>query len=119
MMFVASLVLLEKSEGTLQALRAAPLPTRTYLLSKVVSLTTFAIIESLVTYIVATRRIGPPKLFGWRSPEFTLGPSGHSAASLRPPCGSTHFGECSQEPCDGRTANVGQVFNLSIFNPAL
>jgi len=51
--FSASLVLLEKSEGTLQALRTTPLTATAYITSKVISLTSFALLESAIVYIVA------------------------------------------------------------------
>jgi fluoroquinolone transport system permease protein len=52
-MFSASLVLLEKSDGTLQALRATPLTSTTYIASKVITLTCFALIESAIVYVLA------------------------------------------------------------------
>ena len=51
--FAASLVLLEKSEGTLQALRTTPLTSTAYITSKVMTLTSFAVIESVIVYAVA------------------------------------------------------------------
>ena len=51
--FGASLVLLEKSEGTLQALRTTPLTCTAYIASKVITLTCFAAIESAIVYVVA------------------------------------------------------------------
>ncbi|MEE3368115.1 MAG: hypothetical protein VX346_02100 [Planctomycetota bacterium] len=51
--FAASLVLLEKSEGTLQALRTTPLTSTAYITSKVFTLTSFALIESAIVYCVA------------------------------------------------------------------
>ena len=51
--FAASLVLLEKSEGTLQALRTTPLTSTAYITSKVITLTSFALIESAIVYFVA------------------------------------------------------------------
>lgn len=51
--FAASLVLLEKSEGTLQALRTTPLTSTAYILSKVITLTSFALLESAIVYAVA------------------------------------------------------------------
>jgi len=48
--FGASLVLLEKSEGTLQALRSTPLRSRDYIGSKVITLTAFALLESAIVY---------------------------------------------------------------------
>lgn len=52
LLFGASMVLLERSEGTLLALRTSPLEIRHYLTSKVVTLTAFAVVESLVIYVV-------------------------------------------------------------------
>lgn len=52
-MFGASLLLLEKGEGTLQALRTTPLTSTAYLLSKVITLTTFAMLESVIVLVVA------------------------------------------------------------------
>ncbi len=51
--FAASLVLLEKSEGTLQALRTTPLTSTAYITSKVITLTSFALLESAIVYSVA------------------------------------------------------------------
>ena len=51
-MFGASVVLLEKSDGTLSALRTTPLTARDYLLSKVLTLSAFAVIESAIVYCV-------------------------------------------------------------------
>lgn len=51
--FGASLLLLEKSEGTLQALRTTPLTSTAYIASKVITLTTFAVFESVIVYVVA------------------------------------------------------------------
>jgi fluoroquinolone transport system permease protein len=50
--FSAALVLLERSQGTLAALRASPLTTPVYLGSKVLSLTLFAMLESVIVYAV-------------------------------------------------------------------
>lgn len=50
--FGAALVLMEKSQGTLAALRTSPLRSSTYLQSKIISLTGFALLESLVVYAV-------------------------------------------------------------------
>lgn len=47
-MFGASMLLLEKGQGTLQALRVSPITTRDYLASKVLTLSAFALAESLV-----------------------------------------------------------------------
>ena len=51
--FGASLMLLEKSEGTLQALRTTPLTSTAYITSKVITLTTFALLESAIVYVIA------------------------------------------------------------------
>ena len=50
--FGAAMVLLEKSEGTLQALRATPLTSNAYIASKVITLGAFALLEGLVIYAV-------------------------------------------------------------------
>jgi len=50
--FGAGLVLLEKSQGTLQALRATPLRTADYIGSKLITLTGFASIESAIVYAI-------------------------------------------------------------------
>lgn len=52
-MFGASMVLLDKTEGTLDALRVTPLRVEEYLGSKALSLTSFALLESGVVYLVA------------------------------------------------------------------
>ena len=51
--FVASLVLFEKSQGTLQALGASPLRSWDYINSKLITLTGFALIESLIVYALS------------------------------------------------------------------
>jgi hypothetical protein len=51
--FWGSLLLLEKSEGTLQALRVTPLTSNAYIVSKVVTLTSFALLESEIVYVIA------------------------------------------------------------------
>lgn len=56
-MFAASMVLLERSEGTLQALRVSPLTCVHYVHSKLLTLVTFAIVESFVIYAVASRGV--------------------------------------------------------------
>jgi len=66
-MFGASLMLLEKSEGTLQALRTTPLTSSTYIASKAITLTSFAILESVIVYAVSFFGVGmspAPVLFG-------------------------------------------------------
>lgn len=52
-MFVAGMVLFEKGERTLDALIVTPLRIPTYMLSKVVTLTAFALVESLLVLFVA------------------------------------------------------------------
>ena len=49
-MFGASMLLLEKSDGTLQALRVSPLTTGEYLRSKAATLTTFAVVECAIVF---------------------------------------------------------------------
>ena len=51
-MFGASLLLLEKGEGTLHALRTTPLTSTPYITSKVITLSLFAVIESVIVYAV-------------------------------------------------------------------
>jgi fluoroquinolone transport system permease protein len=66
-MIGASLLLLEKSEGTLQALRTTPLTSTAYIMSKVITLTFFAVLESVIVYVVAFSgvHLNPvPMLFG-------------------------------------------------------
>ncbi len=48
----ASLLLLEKTQGTLQALRTTPLTSNAYIGSKAVTLTTFALVESVIIYVI-------------------------------------------------------------------
>lgn len=50
--FIAGLVLLEKTEGTLDALVVTPLRTREYLASKAVTLTVVSVIENTVLVVV-------------------------------------------------------------------
>lgn len=52
-MFGASMVLFDRAQGTLDALRVSPLLAREYLLAKMVTLTAFALVESAVIYLVA------------------------------------------------------------------
>ena len=52
-MFVAGMVLFEKSERTLAALRTSPLLTRDYIASKALTLTAFAVVESLIVLGIA------------------------------------------------------------------
>jgi hypothetical protein len=51
-MFGASMVLLEKSENTLAALRVSPVTTSEYLRSKALTLTSFAALESLIVLAI-------------------------------------------------------------------
>lgn len=50
--FAAALVLMEKSQGTLNALRTTPLTSNTYIASKVITLGIFAAIEAAVIFTV-------------------------------------------------------------------
>lgn len=52
-MFGASMVLFEKSQGTLEALRVSPLTSSRYLMSKVLTLTAFALLECMIVAFVA------------------------------------------------------------------
>lgn len=52
-MMSASLVLLEKSQGTIHALRTTPLTSTVYIVSKVITLTSFAVVESAIVYFVS------------------------------------------------------------------
>ncbi len=52
-MFGAATILMEKGEGTLHALRVSPLRQREYVLSKIITLTAFATVESAVIYFIA------------------------------------------------------------------
>ncbi len=52
-MFVTGMVLFEKGERTLDALIVTPLPVRTYLFSKVLTLSGFAMVESLLVLVFA------------------------------------------------------------------
>jgi len=56
-MFGASMLLLEKGEGTLSALRTTMLRTSDYVLSKAVTLTGFALVESAIVYAIASRGV--------------------------------------------------------------
>lgn len=65
--FGASLVLFEKSQGTLQAIRVTPLTALTYIASKVITLSSFALLESVIIYLIAFLgvSINPlPMIFG-------------------------------------------------------
>ena len=50
--FGASIVLMDKTQGTLAALRVTPLTARQYLLSKLITLTAFAAVEGLIVQVV-------------------------------------------------------------------
>ncbi len=56
--FGAAMVLLEKSDGTLQALRASPLTSKAYLGSKLITLTSFALVEGLIVQLVGFYEVG-------------------------------------------------------------
>jgi fluoroquinolone transport system permease protein len=62
-LFVAGLLLFEKSEHTLDALTITPLRTGEYLLSKVTTLTLLALAESLLTVLLAYGLDFNPLLF--------------------------------------------------------
>lgn len=62
-MFGASMLLLEKDERTLSALRTSMITTQDYVASKAITLTGFALIESAIVYGIAAR--GVPTDFGW------------------------------------------------------
>ncbi len=53
--FCAAQVLMDRTEGTLLALRASPLTADAYILSKVITLTLFSSIEALIIYLIAFR----------------------------------------------------------------
>ena len=54
-MFGSSMLLLEKSQGTLEALRVSPLTAAEYLRSKAATLTTFALAESAIVFAIVYR----------------------------------------------------------------
>jgi fluoroquinolone transport system permease protein len=54
-LFGASMVLLEKSERTLEALRASPLRAREYIAAKALTLSAFAVVEGAILVAVAGR----------------------------------------------------------------
>lgn len=56
-MFSASMLLLEKGERTLAALRVTMLRTSDYVLSKAITLTGFAVVESAIVYAIAARGV--------------------------------------------------------------
>ncbi len=62
-MFGASMLLLEKADRTLQALQTSMITTSDYVGAKVITLTAFAMVESLVVYAIAAR--GVATNFGW------------------------------------------------------
>lgn len=51
--FVAGMILLEKGEGTLDALKVTPLRLREYVGSKVATLSAFAMVESVIVLLIA------------------------------------------------------------------
>lgn len=53
MMFGASMLLLEKSQGTLSALRVTPIKSKDYIMSKLITLTAFAATESAIAYFIS------------------------------------------------------------------
>ncbi|MFH1014103.1 MAG: ABC transporter permease [Thermoplasmatota archaeon] len=52
-MFIGALVLFEKTENTLQALTVTPMETRTYFLSKIISLTALSVVSSFLFVFLA------------------------------------------------------------------
>lgn len=50
--FCAAMVLLEKSQGTLRALRTTPLTSGVYIGSKMITLVSFALLESLIVFAI-------------------------------------------------------------------
>ncbi len=52
-MFVAAMIMLERGDRTLEAVRITPLRLDEYLTSKVVTLTTFALLESAIIVVIA------------------------------------------------------------------
>lgn len=55
LLYVAAMILFEKDEGTLSAQVVSPLTSQEYLLSKVITLTGLATLESIVLILVAVR----------------------------------------------------------------
>ncbi|MEO0975152.1 MAG: ABC transporter permease, partial [Pseudomonadota bacterium] len=51
--FCASQVLLDRTQGTLLALRASPLTADAYVLSKVLTLTAFSLVEAVIIFVIA------------------------------------------------------------------
>ncbi len=56
-MFGASMLLLERDAGTLLALRTSTMTIRDYVLSKVLTLTAFSMIESLIVILLSARGV--------------------------------------------------------------
>lgn len=54
-MFGASMVLLEKGERTMEALRTSPLTAREYIASKALTLSAFALVEAVIVVLVVGR----------------------------------------------------------------
>ncbi|TPV96996.1 MAG: hypothetical protein B7733_01900 [Myxococcales bacterium FL481] len=52
-MFGAAMLLVDKSTGTLQALRTSMITTWDYILSKAITLSLFALVESIIVYLIA------------------------------------------------------------------
>jgi fluoroquinolone transport system permease protein len=52
-MFIGALVLFEKTENTLQALTVTPMATRTYFLSKIISLTLLSVVSAFLFIFLA------------------------------------------------------------------
>ncbi len=52
-MFIGALVLFEKTENTLQALTVTPMETRTYFLSKIISLTVLSVVSAFLFVFLA------------------------------------------------------------------
>lgn len=66
-MFGAAMLLLERDAGVLDALRVTPLTTRDYLLSKTLTLTSFALLETAIVYGISSRGVAtwfPSLIFG-------------------------------------------------------
>lgn len=56
--FSAAILLMEKSQGTLQALRVTPITSRQYLASKLITLGSFAAVEGAVVQVVGFWGVG-------------------------------------------------------------
>ena len=93
----ASLLLLEKSQGTLQALRATPLTSNAYIGSKAVTLTTFALVESVIIYVI-----------GFPGVEVRLWSLVLGVAILRKSRHATHSRKPTQHPRDQSTTTLKQ-----------